>query len=71
MQYKVTSSPSEKDKQDIYEELLKYNLEHIESKDVQELGIFLENEEGIKESAAGSIGAALGFLIMMILDISL
>lgn len=30
-----------------------------------------ENEEGIKESAAGSIGAALGFLIMMVLDISL
>ena len=58
MQYKVTNVPLEKDKQDIYEELLKYNLEHIESKDVQELGIFLENEEGIKE--AGLIGKTHG-----------
>lgn len=46
MQYKITSMPSEEDKQEIYEELLQYNLKHLENSQVQELGIFLENEEG-------------------------
>lgn len=54
MQYRITNVPSENDKQEIYEELLKYNLAHIENKDVQEVGIFLENEEGKKVS--GLIG---------------
>lgn len=58
MQYKITSMPSENDKKEIYEELLKYNLERIENKDVKELGIFLENEKGIK--AAGLIGDTHG-----------
>ncbi|MDV4152400.1 hypothetical protein R0131_16360 [Clostridium sp. AL.422] len=58
MQYKITSNPSDNDKQEIYEELLKYNLELIENKDVQEIGIFLENEEGMK--VAGLIGKTNG-----------
>lgn len=58
MQYKITSIPSENDKKEIYEELLKYNLAHIENKDVKELGIFLENEEGKK--VAGLIGDTHG-----------
>ncbi|MDU5108271.1 GNAT family N-acetyltransferase [Clostridium sp.] len=57
MQYKITSMPSKQDKQEIYEELLKYNLEHIENNDVQELGIFLE-EDGTK--IAGLIGDTHG-----------
>lgn len=58
MQYRITNVPSENDKQEIYEELLKYNLARIENKDVQELGIFLENEEGKK--VAGLIGDTHG-----------
>lgn len=54
MEYKLTNNPSEEDKKEIFEELLKYNLSHIENKDVKELGIFLENEEGKK--IAGLIG---------------
>lgn len=58
MQYKITSMPSEGDKQEIYDELLKYNLNHLENSQVQELGIFLENEEG--EKLAGLIGKTHG-----------
>lgn len=58
MQYKITSMPSEGDKQEIYDELLKYNLKHLENSHVQELGIFLENEEGKK--VAGLIGKTHG-----------
>ncbi|VYU39737.1 GNAT family N-acetyltransferase [Clostridium tertium] len=58
MEYKLTNNPSEEDKKEIFEELLKYNLAHIENKDVQELGIFLENEEGKK--VAGLIGDTHG-----------
>ncbi len=58
MNYKITSMPSEEDKQEIYEELLKYNLKHLENIDVKELGVFLQNEEGIK--VAGLIGKTHG-----------
>ncbi len=58
MRYKVTNMPSERDKKEIYEELLKYNLERIENKEIKELGIFLENEEGKK--VAGLIGDTHG-----------
>jgi len=50
--------PSEGDKQEIYDELLKYNLKYLENSQVQELGIFLENEEG--EKVAGLIGKTHG-----------
>ncbi|MBE6054853.1 MAG: GNAT family N-acetyltransferase [Clostridium sartagoforme] len=58
MQYKITSMPSEEDKQEIYEQLLKYNLQHLENSNVEELGIFFEGEEGIK--VAGLIGKTHG-----------
>lgn len=50
--------PSEKDKDEIYEELLKYNLQYIDCKEVKELGIFLEDEQGNKK--AGLIGDTHG-----------
>lgn len=58
MQYKITSMPSKQDKREIYEELLKYNLQYMENKDVQELGIFLEDVDGTK--IAGLIGDTHG-----------
>ena len=58
MHYKITSMPSKGDKQEIYDELLKYNLKYLENSQVQELGIFLENEEG--EKVAGLIGKTHG-----------
>ena len=58
MQYKITSMPSKQDKREIYEELLKYNLQYIENKNVQELGIFLEDVDGTK--IAGLIGDTHG-----------
>ncbi|MFB0921228.1 MAG: GNAT family N-acetyltransferase [Oscillospiraceae bacterium] len=54
MELRITDRPSEKDKKDIYHELLEYNLARIENKDVRELGIFVEDETG------GKIGGLTG-----------
>ena len=48
MDFRITDKPSEKDKNDIYNGLLEYNLARIENKDVRELGVFLEDEAGAK-----------------------
>lgn len=58
MNYRVTDLPSEKDKEEVFQQLLKYNLAHIENKDVKELGIFLENDSG--EKIAGLVGDTHG-----------
>lgn len=48
MQLRVTDEPTEEDKEEIYQGLLEYNLARIENKDVEELGVFLEDEAGKK-----------------------
>ena len=48
MNLRITDKPSEKDKNDIYQGLLEYNLARIENKEVRELGIFLEDGAGKK-----------------------
>jgi len=48
MKLRITDEPSEKDKNDIYQGLLEYNLARIENKDVRELGAFMEDEAGKK-----------------------
>ncbi len=48
MDFRITDKPSEKDKDDIYQGLLEYNLARIENKDVRELGVFLEDGAGKK-----------------------
>lgn len=58
MNYRITDTPLEEDKGDVFQELLKYNLAHIECKDVEELGIFIEDEDGKK--VAGLIGETHG-----------
>ncbi len=58
MDYRITDIPTSEDKDVIFQELLKYNLERIESKDVKELGIFLEDEHGKK--VAGLVGDTHG-----------
>jgi len=58
MNYRVTDTPLEKEKNEIFEELLKYNLEHIECKEVRELAIFREDAKGGK--VAGLIGRTRG-----------
>ncbi len=58
MDYRITNIPTEQDKDEIFQELLKYNLERIECKDVKELGIFLEDEQGKK--VAGLVGDTHG-----------
>ncbi len=58
MNYRITDMPTKQDKDEIFQELLKYNLERIESKDVKELGIFIEDEHGKK--VAGLVGDTHG-----------
>lgn len=58
MNYRITDAPLEQDKDDVFQELLKYNLAHIECKEVKELGIFIENKDGKK--VAGLIGETRG-----------
>lgn len=50
MELIVKKEPTENDKQDVYQELLKYNLEYLEDKHPQELGVFLEDEYGEKKA---------------------
>jgi len=58
MNYRITDIPTKQDKDEIFQELLKYNLERIECKDIKELGIFLEDEQGKK--VAGIVGDTHG-----------
>lgn len=58
MSFRITDKPSEQEKSEIYQGLLKYNLARIENKDVRELGIYLEDEKG--KINAGLIGSTHG-----------
>lgn len=49
--YRITSQPTEADKEEVFQQLLKYNLARIEDKEPKELGIFLEDEQGKKLAA--------------------
>lgn len=48
MEYRLTDSISEKDKSDIYNGLLSYNIARLEDKSPRGLGIFLEDDNGDK-----------------------
>lgn len=61
--FKITDKIEEKDRTEIYEGLLKYNLDRIEDKNPKELGIYLENERGQK--IAGLIGETHGNWLMV------
>lgn len=58
MNYRTTDSPTRQDKNDIFQELLKYNLQYLEDKEPKELGIFLEDDNNNK--IAGLIGSTHG-----------
>jgi GNAT superfamily N-acetyltransferase len=58
MNFNITDLILEEDKDAIFQELIKYNLARIETKDVKEVGIFLEDESGRK--TAGLIGDTHG-----------
>ena len=51
MNYRITDEITKEDKEAVFEELLKYNLEHIENTDVKDIGIFLEDPQGEKIAA--------------------
>ncbi len=54
MKLRITSTPTEEEKDRLYCGLLKYNLKHIETSDVREIGIFMEEEHD------GIIGGLVG-----------
>lgn len=58
MDFQITDTIEEKDRAEILEKLIEYNLARIEDKNPKELGIYLENEEGRK--IAGLIGETHG-----------
>lgn len=53
MDFIVKNKVTEKDKNDIFQGLLKYNLERLEDKNPKELGVFVENANN--EKIAGII----------------
>ena len=61
--FQITDKIKEKDRAEIFEGLLKYNLARIEDKNPKELGIYLENENGQK--IAGLIGETHGKWLMV------
>ena len=56
--YTVTETPTDRDRSELYDRLLEYNLARIEDKNPRELGIFLHDENGQK--TAGLIGSTHG-----------
>lgn len=58
MTFEITDQIKEEDKEIIYKGLLEYNLARIEDKNQKDLGIYLQNEAGLK--TAGLIGDTHG-----------
>lgn len=58
MQYKITDKPSEKDKDEIFKQLLKYNMSHLENKEPKDIAVFIEDDNGKK--LGGLIGETHG-----------
>ncbi|MFE3576034.1 hypothetical protein [Lysinibacillus sp. NPDC059133] len=54
MKYIESEKVTEEEKEHIFQELLKYNLDNIEDKVVKDIGLFVEDEEGNR--VAGLIG---------------
>lgn len=63
MNFKITDKIEEKDRAEIFEGLLQYNLARIEDKDPKELGVYLENDKSRK--IAGLIGETHGNWLMI------
>ena len=58
MRYVETENITEQDKDAIFEQLLNYNLSHIEDKSPKDIGIYLEDDNGNK--VAGLLGDTHG-----------
>ncbi|MFB7158840.1 hypothetical protein [Lysinibacillus sp. NPDC056232] len=58
MKYIESEKVTEEEKEHIFQELLKYNLDNIEDKVVKDIGLFIEDEEGNR--VAGLIGDTHG-----------
>lgn len=58
MNFRITDKITKQDENDIFQQLLEYNLARIEHKNPKELGIYYENELGKK--LAGLIGDTHG-----------
>lgn len=58
MEFRITDEIEEKDKESIFQGVLKYNLERIEDKNPKDLGVYLEDETGKK--LGGLIGDTHG-----------
>lgn len=63
MNFKITEKIEEKDRSEIFQGLLEYNLDRIEDRNPKELGIYLEDEQGRKQ--AGLIGETHGNWLMV------
>ena len=63
MNFKITEKIEEKDRSEIFQGLLEYNLARIEDRNPKELGIYLEDEQGRK--LAGLIGETHGNWLMV------
>lgn len=58
MKYIESEKITKEEKEHIFQELLKYNLDNIEEKVVKDIGLFVEDEEGNR--VAGLIGGTHG-----------
>lgn len=58
MKYIESDNVTKKEKEYIFQELLKYNLESIEEKLIRDIGLFVEDEKG--KRVAGLIGDTHG-----------
>ncbi|MEB2279431.1 GNAT family N-acetyltransferase [Lysinibacillus xylanilyticus] len=58
MKYIESEKVTKEEKEHIFQELLKYNLDNIEDKLVKDIGLFVEDEEGNR--VAGLIGDTHG-----------
>lgn len=58
MDFRITDKINERDRAEVFQGLLEYNLARIEDKNPRELGIYLENDLGQK--LAGLIGETHG-----------
>ncbi len=58
MQFEITDDIKEKDREEIFQGLLQYNLSKLEDKNPKDLGVYLNNESG--EKIAGLIGQTHG-----------
>lgn len=63
MEFEITNDVSEKDRNSVFQGLLKYNRSHLGDSEPEDLGIYLRNEEGIV--TAGLVGNTFGLWLMV------